>query len=131
LVPLAVALSGVAYLVMGTPGPLNTSISKWLCISVVGSASFLLLWLVNGRRKFRAAWRSYQLTLDAAWISTKAVGLVATEIRRDEVTRIVDRPGYGLTIFGPEKGPVVFIPEELVGYAEVRAVLAEWRTLET
>jgi hypothetical protein len=78
----------------------------------------------------RAAWESYVLTMAPHGLRRHVNRLPLTDVLRSEVTRIDDVDGRGLTVFSHDRHRFIFIPQGLVGYAEVRAELATWRPFE-
>ena len=101
-----------------------------LSVSVLALAFGLFrafrLQLKNGK----PAWDSYDLTMSENVIMRHVINLPPIEILRPEVTRVVEVRGQGLTVATNDRHRFVFVPEELLGYDEVRARLAQWRALD-
>ena len=79
-----------------------------------------------GRALARAM--TYQLTLGPNVARVACQGMVATEVMRSEVTRLVESARYLCIHVGSRR---VVVPRDLGGYDEVRARLAQWRPVET
>lgn len=78
----------------------------------------------------RAAWDSYRLTVGPNVLRRIIVNLPPAEIVRTEVTRIIESPTDGLSVTTADRHRFVFVPRQLVGFAEVRAQLSEWKAIE-
>jgi len=79
--------------------------------------------------KMRRQMAALSISLTDDTISMAVPGLLASAVRRDEVTRIEERPGQGLAVHGRDKR-VVGVPSMIGGYDEIRAALAQWRPIE-
>jgi hypothetical protein len=78
----------------------------------------------------QSAWASYQLTIEAHLLRRLVANLQPMEITRPEVTRIVAFEGRGLRVDTADRHRFIFIPEQLVGFEDVRRQLASWRDPE-
>jgi hypothetical protein len=73
----------------------------------------------------RAAWESYDLVIYEDGIIRRQRGYPDIELRRDDVKRVVVSR-WGLTVKGPSLDQMIFIPNALMGYAEVLEELRSW-----
>jgi hypothetical protein len=90
-------------------------------------------WLRAVRKQMkegRAAWDSYRLTVGPNVLRRVIVNLPPVEIVRTEVTRIVESPVEGFSVTTADRHRFVFVPRQLVGFAEVRAHLSGWKAVE-
>jgi hypothetical protein len=74
----------------------------------------------------RKEWESYELTLGDNVLRRQVADLPAIEIARPEVTRITETANAGLTIATADRHKLVFVPVQLVDYAEARERLLAW-----
>jgi len=79
--------------------------------------------------KVRRTMAALSITLNDDTISMNVPGVLASEVRRDEVTRIEERPKQALVVHGPGKR-AVGVPAMIGGYDEIRAALATWHPIE-
>jgi hypothetical protein len=77
----------------------------------------------------KVVWNSYDVTLSANVIRRQVTNLPPVEILRPEVVRIVET-GEGVTVATRDRHRFIFIPEQLIGYEDLRAHLAQWRNFE-
>ena len=84
----------------------------------------------NQMKEGRAAWDSYRLTVSPNVLRRVIVNLPPAEIVRTEVTRIVESAADGLSVTTADRHRFVFVPRQLVGFAEVRAHLSGWKAIE-
>lgn len=80
--------------------------------------------------KMRKQMKALAITLTGDAISMTVPGLLASEVRRDEVTRIEERPEQGLAVHGRDKRIAVGVPWMIDGYADIRSALVQWRPIE-
>lgn len=96
----------------------------------VGAAAvlFLILYYVGGRirRRIRDRWSTFILRLDETHAIRRQLGSTDMELHKDEVTRIVKRPGKGITLQTSNPLRSLFIPAGIENYEHARAVLAKW-----
>lgn len=85
--------------------------------------------IVAGIFKIRKQAASISLTLTDDAISMSLPGLIASEVRRDDVMRIEERREQGIAVHGRDKR-VVGVPVMIEGYDDIRTVLATWRPIE-
>jgi len=84
----------------------------------------------RGYKQLVATYRGFRLFVSHDRLRRVQPGLPDLEIARDEVTRIVDVPGKGLTVFGTGYQKFIGIPAGLDGFEEARALLVTWMTPE-
>jgi hypothetical protein len=104
----------------------TTDAGAWAPMAVILSV-IASLQVLQTRRLVRRA-MTYQLTLGPNVLRIVCQGLVPTELRRDEVTRIEEARRHLVLRYGARSR--IGIPRDLAGYDEVRARLAEWRPIE-
>jgi len=92
-------------------------------------AAIFVVMIVISFFKMRRMMAALSITLNDDAISMNVPGVLASEVRRDEVTRIEERPAQALVVHGPGKR-VVGVPAKISGYDEIRAALATWRPIE-
>ncbi len=92
-------------------------------------AVIFVVMLVINFFKMRKTMAALSITLNDDAISMNVPGLLASEVRREEVTRIEERPKQALVVHGPGKR-AVGVPVMIEGYDEIRAALATWRPIE-
>jgi len=85
--------------------------------------------IVSSFFKMRRTMAALSITLNDDAISMNLPGVLASEVRRDEVTRIEERPKHALVVHGPGKR-AVGVPVMIAGYDEIRATLATWHPIE-
>lgn len=78
----------------------------------------------------RAAWGSYVLELTEDAVLRRHRQVADLRLRREEVTRIVELPGQGMSLLTAQPTRYVNVPETVERYAEVRERLAQWRPIE-
>ena len=118
-----------AFISKGAQGQVNVlPFAIPLAIFMVGLGMF---------RGFRAqlksgktVWDSYELTISDNILRRVTANLPPAEMFRTEVTRIIDAKGEGLTVATADRHRFIFVPEQVVGYGEVRERLASWRAFE-
>jgi len=98
-----------------------------LLLGFLGVVYALVIVMAFFKMRKRMAALSISLTDDA--ISMAVPGLLASAVLRDEVTRIEERPGQGIAVYGRDKR-VVGVPSMIGGYDEIRTALALWRPIE-
>ena len=84
----------------------------------------------RGYKKLVASFEGFRLFVSHDRLRRVQPGYPDIEIARGEVTRIVEVPGKGLTVFGPGRQQYIGIHAALDGFEEVRALLVTWRTPE-
>lgn len=84
----------------------------------------------RGFRRLIATFEGYRLFVSHDRLRRVQPGLPEMEIARGEVTRIVEVPGKGLTVFGTGHQKFIGVPAGLDGFEEVRALLATWCSFE-
>jgi hypothetical protein len=127
LTPVFVVLVLVLLAVIAPRGPLNDNVTRGFAGFLLVCTVWFLLAQGLGRRRGRRLWASYELSLsdDVVRLSS-AARRSPLEIRRADVTQVVESPGRGLTVLTAEKSRTVFVPAQLVGYDEARALLVTW-----
>lgn len=71
-------------------------------------------------------WRSFRLAIEPQLVRRVAAGVAPLEITRAQVAKMIALPGRGLMLIGHDGKSLLFVPEQLDGYPEVRAELASW-----
>src|SRR3954468_15802136 len=85
----------------------------------------LIIWRVirRTRRMLRNAVETYQLTIDDGQIMRTQNECPTVVILRSEVQKISERSGQGFRIETAKRAANIWVPKELEGYEEVRALL--------
>jgi hypothetical protein len=102
-------------------------------IIVLGVCILVPMGFIGVRRGFKqlvATYQGFRLFVSPDRLRRVQPGLPDLEIARDEVTRILEVPGKGLTIYGTGRQKFIGIPASLDGFEEVRALLVTWKTPE-
>jgi hypothetical protein len=101
------------------------AVADWAPVGIlVAGFSALMPWL--GRRYVRRL-MTYQLTLGENVLRIACQGVVPTELRRDQITKIEEMSRGLILRYG--KRSIIGIPRDLAGYDEVRARLSDWRPI--
>ncbi|GAB4475032.1 MAG: hypothetical protein Kow00124_15590 [Anaerolineae bacterium] len=91
----------------------------------------LALGLQRAARRITQRIESYELRLDENTLSATTPGGRPVKIRREQITRLEERPPEVLLVEADNPPRTISIPMALEGYAEVRAQLTAWRPIET
>jgi hypothetical protein len=80
--------------------------------------------------KLRKEWCSYRILLNAEGIQKTQHKKADISIMKEDITRIVEIPGSGMSIQTQNAGNYLFIPVTLENYELCRNELLKWRTIE-
>jgi hypothetical protein len=130
MLTLILVMVTVESLWLGDPQALLSTLPVVLPLMVLALAFSVFRSFRAQIKSGKAAWDSYDLTLSENVMRRQIVNLPPIEILRPEVTRIVEAKGEGLTVATGDRHRFIFIPEQVIGYDEVRARLAGWRHFE-
>lgn len=119
-------LAVLAALFLMRPPPSPTLLGGIL-LGVAGLCAFSC-WRTVSRT--RAAWGSYVLELTEDGLLRRHRDMADQPLRREEVTRLVELPGQGLSVLTAQPTRYVNVPETVERYEEVRERLARWRPIE-
>lgn len=127
VVMMAVMFCVINLLIIGYETFLEKSPVSWNIELPMLLFLFLVFVVVSAReiRRQRAKWLSYRLSVGEARVVREQVGLKPLEITFAEITKMRETRGGGLSIMGRDKFTMIFVPESLEGYDEVRAAFAD------
>lgn len=113
-------LPGGALLVGGSLWLAGDDMPWWL-YPILGAS--LVAGFVVAARRVERRFADYQLVLEDKFVeqSDSEAGI---RIARGDVSGVIELPGRGLEIHGPQG--IVFIPEALEDFAEIREALSSW-----
>ncbi len=121
------SVTGVLYLAIAAPT--DVSANTIVIVIAVGLCAFFpMRWMAL--RRGRPEWDSYELTMSDNVLRRQVANLPAVEILRPEVVRIVQATGQGLTVVPRDRHRSIYVPEQLVSYAEVCERLSAWHPFE-
>jgi len=128
-IPLIAAIVAIAFFLVG--GPDRGERNVWpLTLAIVGPALGLFLSVRLQLKSGRAQCDSYELTMSDDVLRRQASNVPTVEILRPEVTKIVEHRGEGLAVTTGDRHRVIFIPKQLVDYAEACERLLAWKSLD-
>jgi hypothetical protein len=84
---------------------------------------------VNGLKRSRESWFSYELTIGNDFLRTKIKDFPELEIRQHEITAIKENAD-GLRVETGTKGQAIWISTDLVEYQDARARLSRWMPVQ-
>jgi hypothetical protein len=84
---------------------------------------------VNGLKRSREAWFSYELTIGNDFLTTKIKDFPELEIQQHEITAIKENAD-GLRVETGTKGRTIWIGTDLVEYQDARARLSRWMPVQ-
>ena len=119
-------LGVLAFLFLMRPEP-SPALMGGVVLLLAGLCAFSC-WMTLSRT--RAAWGSYVLELTEDAVLRRHREVPDLRLRREEVTRIVELPGQGMSLLTAQPTRYVNVPETVERYAEVRERLSRWRPIE-
>lgn len=120
------AVGALAFLFLLRPAPSLVLLSGLLLL-IAGLCAFAC-WRTLAQT--RAAWGSYVLELMADSVLRRHRELADLRLGREEVTRIIELPGQGMSLLTAQPTRYMNVPETVERYAEVRERLSQWRPIE-
>lgn len=88
---------------------------------------------LSWRRQVEAArrrWASFELVVSENVLRRTIAGAPPVEILRPDVVAILERPNDGLILVTTDRKRSIVLPLQLLGYAELRDRLVQWRPIE-
>ncbi len=125
-----------------TPDSLLCTIVLGFGIGVLGRALFWPLVIVYAfftilhLRSFmnypqrKDAWRDFEIIIEPERIFAWRRGAVECTIGQSEVRKIVEMPIHGLFVHSHERHKHIQVPSLLIGYKQLRELLADWKPIE-
>lgn len=86
--------------------------------------------LLASRSRFRAHWRGYGLRLDETSLGEFRYGALVHSCALADIQRVVEAPGYGLSVLARAPSRSLWIPASLTGYGELRERLGARTRIE-
>ena len=125
-----------------TPDSLLATMVLGFGIGVLGRAPFwplvivYLFFTIIHLRTFRSysqrkdAWRDFEIIIEPERIFAWRRGAVECTIGQSEVRKIVEMPIHGLRVYSHDRHKQVEVPSLLIGYNQLRELLADWQPIE-
>jgi hypothetical protein len=88
---------------------------------------------LNWRRQLKAGWRawdSFEVVVSQNALRRTTSAALAAEIVCPDVVAILEQPGDGLIVVTADRRRSIVLPQQLVGYADLRERLANWQPIE-
>ncbi len=99
--------------------------------AIYGLLAILVSMMLRGVRQVKRHWRGFSLRFEGDSIVESSSGKVVKSLRREEVERIIEVPGYALSVIAREQARSLWIPSPVDGFETIRDVLGSWAPIET
>lgn len=99
--------------------------------AIHGLFAVILVMMRRGMRQYERHWRGFSLRFEGDTIVESNGGRVVKSLRREEVERIIEAPGYALSVIARDQARSFWIPAPVGGFETIREVLGSWAPIET